>query len=550
VYGLSGSLTMRRLRGAIERALPASDDFFEFLPGEIIAGESLVSRAEAIRSIHFPPSRAALDAAINRLKFDELFMHQLMFAQVRRDREVCPARAVATDASFLKSFVASFPFSLTNAQRRAAWEAVQDCAKDRPMNRLLEGDVGSGKTAVAAIAIAGVTHAGLAAAYLAPTEILAVQQHESLNRSLSFQYSVLDGLAEKRMFPISSVGLLTASRARIGDEEVPRKALLQAVADGLVRCLVGTHALLQGIEIPDLSLVVVDEQHRFGVQQRKALLERIPAPHLLSMTATPIPRSLALTIYGDLDLSVLDQMPSGRKPVATRLAFEKDKKAMWSHVADEAREGRQTFVVCPLIDPSDALGAKSVAEVSKLVANMLPKTIRIGILHGKLPSDEKAAAIDAFRTGQTDVLVSTTVVEVGVDVPNASVMVIVGADRFGLSQLHQLRGRVGRSDAQSHCYLVPDGWSPTAKERLLAMTRTTNGFELAEIDLKLRGAGNVFGTAQSGFPDFKLANESDIGLMKKTRDIAARLLAEDPDLERHPVLREQVRSSFDEVHLE
>lgn len=534
VYGLSGTLTMRRLRSAIESALPAAEELPEFLPAELVADESFPSRAAAVRAIHFPESRAALDAAIARLKFDELLIHQLMFAEVRREREVKPSRVVPTDPDYLKAFVASLPFPLTDAQRRAAWDAVKDCAKDRPMNRLLEGDVGSGKTAVAAIAIAGVTRAGFTSAYLAPTEILASQQQAAVARFCAD----------------TTVGLLTASQARIGEEEVPRKALLQAVSDGRVRCLVGTHALLQGVDIPDLALVVVDEQHRFGVQQRKALLDRTPAPHLLSMTATPIPRSLALTIYGDLDLSVLGEMPAGRKPVATRLVFDKDKKAMWDHVAGEIRDGRQAFVVCPLIDPSDTLGAKSVAEVAKTVANVLPKTVRVGLLHGKLPSDEKAAAIDAFRSGQTDVLVSTTVVEVGVDVPNASAMVIVGAERFGLSQLHQLRGRVGRSDIQSHCYLVPDGWTPSAKERLTAMTRTNNGFELAEIDLKLRGAGNVFGTAQSGFPDFKLANESDIPLMKKTRDIAARLLADDPELGRHPLLRDQVRQSFDEVHLE
>ena len=533
VYGLSGTLTQRRVRDGIRSALSAAAELLDFLPLDILDAESFPPRETAIRDIHFPESRASLDVAVARLKFEELFLHQLMFAEVRREREVRPARPIAMDADHLKSFVASLPFAITGAQRKAAWEVVQDCERERPMNRLLEGDVGSGKTAVAAIAVANVMRAGLASAYLAPTEILASQQQAALFRFLG-----------------PGVGLLTASMARVDGEEVSRKALLDAASAGRVRCLVGTHALLRGIDIPDLSLVVVDEQHRFGVQQRKALLERSPAPHLLSMTATPIPRSLALTIYGDLDLSILDQMPLGRKPVITRLVFDKDKKPMWDHLLREIQAGRQAFVVCPLIDESDTMGAKSVAEVTKIVERVLPRTVRVGVLHGKLPSDEKAAAIAAFRDGTVDVLVSTTVVEVGVDVPNATVMLVSGAERFGLSQLHQLRGRVGRSDVQSFCYLMPDGWSPDAKERLTAMTRTNNGFELAEIDLKLRGAGNVFGTAQSGFPDFKLATPSDVDLMKKTRDWASRILERDPELSEHPLLREQVNVSLDEVHLE
>ncbi len=561
VYSLSGSLTMRRLRSAMLSALPATDECLEFLPKDILETESFPSRSDALRSVHFPESRQELDAAITRLKFEELFLHQLMFAEVRRERLVRPAHPAPMDVEFLKSFVATFPFTLTNAQRKAAWEIVQDCEKDKPMNRLLEGDVGSGKTAVAAIAIANILHAGGSAAYLAPTEILAVQQQRSLSTTLEIASVAPLSRNDKVFISViarspqttrqSLVALLTASQARIGNRDVSRKELLSAVLDGTVRCLVGTHALLQqGVEIPNLTLVVVDEQHRFGVQQRKALLERTPAPHLLSMTATPIPRSLALTIYGDLDLSVLDEMPKGRKPVMTRLVFLKDKQPMWEHVMTEIQAGRQVFVVCPLIDPSDTMGSKSVFEVAAGLKKSLPDHVRIGLLHGKLSSDEKAVAIETFRLGQIDVLVATTVVEVGVDVPNASVMIISGAERFGLSQLHQLRGRVGRSDQQSYCYLMPDSWSPDAKERLMATTRTTNGFELAEIDLKLRGAGNVFGTAQSGFPDFRLATETDVPLMKKARDWSARLLETDPRLELHPLLREQVKVSLDEVHME
>ena len=315
----------------------------------------------------------------------------------------------------------------------------------------------------------------------------------------------------------------------------------------------GTHALLQDrLKLSDFRLVIVDEQHRFGVEQRHALLhtDEGAAPHLLSMSATPIPRTLALTIFGDLELSILNEMPPGRKPVATAVVLEPQQAGMWKHVREQIEMGRQVFVVCPLIDPSDKLGVKSVAEVARELKKGTLKDAKIETLHGRLKTDEKEKAIEKFRTGKIDVLVSTTVVEVGVDIPNASVMVIVGAERFGLAQLHQLRGRVGRSDIQSYCYLLPEQLSGTSEARLRAMEETTDGFRLAQIDLDLRGAGNVFGNAQSGFADFQLATPADTDLMKKARDYATELLAQDPDLEGHPLIRERIERQFEMVHLE
>ncbi len=566
VYGLTGSLTPRRLRQAMQASLGAVKECVEWIPETVRTDGNFPGLSEAVSSVHFPSSKGELDRAVDRLKFDELFLHQLMFADVRRERTIRSAHVIPLDIVFLKSFTASLPFVLTDAQRRAAWEVVQDTEKPHPMNRLLQGDVGSGKTAVAAMAIAHAMHRGMQTAYLAPTEILAMQQQTALVRL--FQRQVLEKIGTVSVSGVGNslnivekvddlptpgvgklIGLLTAGHVRLGDKDVTRSELFVAMKEGNVACLVGTHALLEDrAQLDGLALVVVDEQHRFGVQQRRALLDRDPAPHLLSMTATPIPRSLALTIYGDLDLSVLNQLPKGRKPITTKLVFAKELPGLWQTVEAELHKGRQAYVVCPLIDPSDKLGARSVTDVAAMLK--FGPGIRKGILHGKLKPDEKAAVIDGFREGKIDLLVSTTVVEVGVDVPNATIMVIMNAERFGLSQLHQLRGRVGRSDLTSTCYLIPESWSPNAKERLMAMTRTNDGFELAELDLKLRGAGNVFGSAQSGFPDFKLATPADVPLMKTARDFSARILESDPDLEAHPLLRQKVKEAVERVHLE
>ena len=536
VYGLTGSLTMRRIREAMLVALGTVEELIVWVPSSLRESEAYPSLTQAIREIHFPESPESLQMAIKRLKFDELFLHQLLFAQVRKQREKTSAHVIPIDEPFLKTLVSSLPFVLTNAQKRAAWEMLQDLAKPTPMNRLLEGDVGSGKTVVAAIAIEQVLRHNFLTVYLAPTEILASQQQEALG-----------------FFLDQSIGLLSRGHCKIGQESVKREELFEAIESGKVKCVVGTHALLQeSVPLQKVALIIIDEQHRFGVEQRHALLETgdRQAPHLLSMTATPIPRSLSLTLYGDLNLSILDEMPKGRKPIATALVPESQRSGMWAHIKTQIQAGEQVFVVCPLIDPSDRLGVKSVTEVAKELSQSELKGVRLAVLHGKMKAEEKTRTIQQFRDQEIDVLVATTVVEVGVDIPHATVMVIIGAERFGLAQLHQLRGRVGRSDQQSYCYLLPETLSDQSRSRLQAMVETTNGFVLSEKDLKLRGPGNVFGNSQSGFPDFQLATPADVEIMKKARDWALKLLESDPEFVEHPLIKQRVEQTFENVHLE
>ena len=537
VYRLSGSLKMHRVRTAVSYAFAALSELEDWLPECIRTAEGMLHLVHAVRSIHTPESKTDLEQAIQRLKFDELFLHQLMFAHVRKERKITPAIPMEVRDTILKAFVDSLPFSLTQSQRRAAWEIVQDLSQAHPMNRLLQGDVGSGKTVVAAIAVAQALHDRQLVVYLAPTELLCAQQHAVF----------------MKWFPQESIALFTRSQKNINTEAVKKQDILDRIHAGEVRCVIGTHALMQeSVSLPDVAFVIVDEQHRFGVAQRHALLKKTTqtSPHLLSMTATPIPRSLALTIFGDLAISTLRQMPQGRRPIGTAVVLESQRSEMWKHIKKEVEQGHQVYVVCPLIDPSDVLGTKSVKEIAVLLNKEALKGLRIEVVHGKMKSDEKQATLEAFRKRTIDVLIATTVVEVGVDVPNATVMVIMGAERFGLAQLHQLRGRIGRSNVDSFCYLLPDNAFGPAVERLKLVERIQDGFVLAEEDLKLRGSGNVFGTAQSGFPDFKLATEADVDMMKKAHDHAVSFLQKDPDVSGHPLLQEQIAQAFDRVHLE
>lgn len=537
IYGLSGTLTMKRLRSAIHAALSVAEELTDWVPESIKKAELYPDFSQAIQSVHFPENRRELDAAIIRLKFDELFLHQLLFARSRQDRQKQKSYMIPIDEQTLRTFVAQLSFELTPAQKMAAWEIVQDLAKPNPMNRLLQGDVGSGKTVVAAIAANSVLSNKLSVVYLAPTEILAAQQQAVFSKFLS----------------PNPVALFTRSQRKFNNEDIKKEELLCKIKNSEVLCLVGTHALLEEmVEIPNVALVIVDEQHRFGVAQRHALLEKGKeiSAHLLSMTATPIPRSLSLTIYGDLDISVINQLPKGRKPIGTAIVFKHHRAGMWKHVKSQIEQGQQVYVVCPLIDPSDKLGAKSVTSVSEQLQNGPLKESKIGILHGRLKSDEKQKTIQAFKDGKTAVLVSTTVVEVGIDVPNATVMVIFGAERFGLAQLHQLRGRVGRSEKVSYCYLLTDEENDRVMERLRMLEQSQNGFELAEKDLELRGPGNIFGNAQSGFPDFQFATNADVDLIKISRACTQKLLNEDPELKSHLLIREKVETTFESAHLE
>ena len=545
VYPLTAGITNHLLAGLVERALEELPPVEESLPEAFRARHRLAGAAESYRAIHFPEDEAALDAARRRFAFEELFYLSLGLALLRerRSRGAGPSFPEADPAGFY----GLLPFSLTAAQRRAAEEAAADLRSPRPMNRLVQGDVGSGKTAVAA-ACAWMAHqAGWQSAMMAPTELLA-QQH----------FHTLTALLEPAHM---TVGLLTGSM-----RAAEKRKVLSALQSGDIHLVVGTHALLsQGVEFRRLGLVITDEQHRFGVDQRAALAAKAntpgdPAdaapeenfsPNVLVMSATPIPRTLALIIYGDLDVSVIDELPPGRKPVQTFLIGESKRQRLYGFVRAQVQEGRQVYLVCPAVEenPDGAWDLKAVNEYARVLREEVFPDLRVGLVHGKLKARDKEAAMAAFTAGETDVLVSTTVIEVGVDVPNASLIVIENADRYGLSQLHQLRGRVGRGQHQSWCILVSDNRSPDTRVRLKVLTETTDGFKIAEEDLKLRGPGDFFGARQHGLPALRVANlNTDTRVLKEAQEAAAGLLAEDPDLSRpeHRPLLERVRRLFDQ----
>ena len=527
VYSVSGELTPKQLRAVLHAALPAAELAEETLAESLRRAHGLLPIGEALRAIHFPESMEAAEAADRRFRFEELFFFQLRGAWARRALEKKRAAVIPFDEASTRAFVGSLPFALTGDQKRVIWRILQDLGSGRPMSRLVEGDVGSGKTVVAAMAMHACALVGHKSLLMAPTEVLAEQHHATVSRLLSGT-------------PFRAA-LRTASRK----DEHEGAAIV-----------IGTHALLsRGFAPKHVALVVVDEQHRFGVGQRQDLLQRLPegddgeTPHFLSMTATPIPRSLALALYGDVDFSALKEMPPGRRPVETFLLGERDRKAMLAHVREEAAAGRKTFVVCPLIEPSDTLGVKSAEEEVERLRAELPE-LEIGLLHGKMKADAKRETMAAFAHGPLTVLVSTTVIEVGVDVPSATVMIIEGAERFGLAQLHQLRGRVGRSSLPSRCYLAPSHAAPQALERLRAFTRAADCFELSELDLRFRGPGSLFGEDQSGFADLQRFRPGDTALIEETKAAVQALMADDPDLAAHPELKKKISAEAESVHLE
>ena len=569
VYRAAEGVTSRTIRELMHRALQRVNAIPDPVPPNVVGEEHLEPEPEALRAIHFPEQPVDLERARERLKFDELFTLELGVAYRKRRMER-GARGVVhrVDGELTSAMAEALPFELTGAQRRAIKEIEEDMAVSRPMNRLLQGDVGSGKTAVALYAALIAIQSRHQATIMAPTEVLAGQHVRTLSTLLrpigghdyassllrpaeiAGQQSLLDPSVSPTSSPPDdppgqvSYALLTA--AVTGKE---RQLVLEGIRTGAVDLIVGTHALVQeGVEFADLSLAVIDEQHRFGVHQRVALKEKGAKPDVLIMTATPIPRTLSLTYYGDLDVSVLDEMPPGRQPVATRVArTAAQRRAAYDMVRDEVRAGRQAFVVCAAIDEGNRLEVRAAEKEAERLASQVFPDLRIALLHGRLRPSDKEEVMASFRAGEADVLISTTVIEVGVDVPNASVMLVENAERFGLAQLHQLRGRIGRGVARSFCVLfdesAPD--NEDAKARLEAMARTTDGFELADEDLRLRGEGTLFDIRQSGLPDLKLARlAEDVDLVRRARVRAFEVIDDDPSLERHPELLELLRSTF------
>lgn len=510
----------------------------EFLPDGTRRELLLMPLADALREIHWPRNPNTQEAARRRLAFDELFVLQMAVLKQRQVWRGEPAQPLQVGEPTLDRLIAALPYALTGAQRRAIMQIFGDLKQPIAMHRLLQGDVGSGKTVVAALAMALAANIGAQSALMAPTEILAEQHFNNLKK-------LFDAFAAAKAIPKVELRLLTGSV-----KASEKRAIYDELASGAATIAIGTHALIQeGVNFANLGLVVVDEQHRFGVEQRKALREKGAAaensranPHTLVMTATPIPRTLALTMYGDLDNTVLDEMPPGRQPIETHWVSPPERERAYSFVRSEIAKGRQAFVICPLVEESDKVEAKAaVEEHARLQKEVFPQ-LKLGLLHGRMKPDDKEDVMRKFKDGEYHILVSTSVVEVGIDIPNASVMMIEGANRFGLSQLHQFRGRVGRGQFKSYCLLLADATSDVAEERLQAIVSTTDGFKLAEIDLKLRGPGEFFGTRQSGDPELKLVSIGDQDLLAMAREQAQRIFARDADLSapEHKLLSDKV----------
>ncbi len=562
VYPETSGLSSRWIRAILANLLSdLKGRIPETLPIKILKENNFPPLEKALWQIHFPASEKEAKTAQERFSFEELFSIQLFVLRERLKLSKEKAVPIPVNLDAVKKFVDSLSFQLTDAQKKSSWRILKDLEKPQPMNRLLEGDVGSGKTVVAAMAVLGIAKAGYQAAFMAPTEILSKQHFQEISK-LFYNFNF-------------NIGLLTGKQDQFRSKklkneviEISRKKLLEKALKGDIDILIGTHALIQDkVKFGKLGLVIVDEQHRFGVNQRARLCKssinsngQTIIPHLLSMTATPIPRTLALTIYGDLDLSIIDQLPKGRKKIITRIINPEERQQAYDFIKNQVKEGRQIFVICPRIEAGnkddgkkDILGwaeAKAVKEeYAKLSKEIFPE-LKLAMLHGKMTPKEKEDIMKNFRNKKSDILVSTSVVEVGVDVPNASVMMIEGTDRFGLAQLHQFRGRVGRGDYQSFCFLFTESPSLKTKRRLKALINCNDGFALAEKDLEIRGPGDFTGTRQWGIPDLMMGALKDIKLVEKTREAAKEILLEDPELKKFPLLREKISRFRTRIHLE
>lgn len=541
IYPETKGLSSKWLRSRIKSLLKLASDFTDPLPSQIKNRLGLINLDETIRQIHFPDFSQSLEAAIKRLSFDELFVIALGAELTRKKFCSLRAKRIRFKETKIVSFVKTLPFKLTDCQRRAAWEIIQDLNKDKPMNRLLNGDVGSGKTIVAAMATFCVHLNGKQTALLSPTEVLAFQHYQNFVE-LFKEYNL-------------KIGLKTSSHKLTSKDDLIDSDII-----------IGTHALIQEkVKFKDLALAIVDEQHRFGVRQR-ALIKQKSAqgitPHFLTMTATPIPRTLSLALYGDLDISILDELPQGRQKIETSLVSPRKRAKAYDFIRAEVKKGRQIFVICPLISAQggpvsggekmifDFDSKKAAIEEYQKLKKIIFPDLKIGLLHGRMKSKDKEKIMNKFKKKKLDILVSTSVVEVGVDIPNASVMMIEGAERFGLSQLHQFRGRVGRSKHQSFCLLFNGSWGEETKKRLSIMLKTNNGFKIAEADLRLRGPGEIYGQKQHGIADLRFASLFDYELIKKAKTEAKKLIQIDPTLKSYPLLRKLLKQFEKNTHLE
>ncbi len=557
IYGETQGLTSKGIRFLIE-PLIGRVEATEWLPEPLLEKHAFAEMGDALRAIHFPDSLEEAEAARRRFSFEELFLLQLATLKQKMALARANAPGIKTDIEWLKEALGRLPFELTQSQKKSLWEIIQDMENTHPMNRLLQGDVGSGKTAVAALAALLAARAGFQSAFMAPTEILARQHFETIKKLFA-------RLSEDE---VPAVGMLAAGGAKAFyspelEGDLKRPEFLEKLERGEIAIAIGTHALIQkGISFKKLGLAIVDEQHRFGVRQRAALLARKTVPHYLSMSATPIPRTLMLSVFGDLDVSLITELPSGRKKIITKIAPPSERQATYGFAREKVREGRQVFVICPRIELPDEkekpldpralamLEVRSVKEEYEKLAKKVFPDLKVAMLHGKMKPAEKEKVMADFKAGRADILVSTSVVEVGVDVPNASIMIIEDSDRFGLAQLYQFRGRVGRGEHQSYCFLMTASDKKTENERLKALVAAKNGFELAEHDLRLRGPGEFLGESQTGLPDIAMESLRNPVLVEESRMAAKELLAADPALKKYPLLASRVEGFAKKIHLE
>ena len=562
VYPETEGLSSRWLRYILKPLLSEfKNKVPEILPEKIIKAENFLPIKQAIWQVHFPDSVAQAEKARARFSFEELFLIELsvLKERLRLNKEKAPA--IPLNVELTKEFVSSLPFKLTDAQRKCAWQILKDLEKSRPMSRLLEGDVGSGKTVVGVMAALNVAKTGFQTAFMAPTEILAKQHFQEVIKLLKpfkVRIALLTGKEDK----------IVAQKLENEILEISRAKLLDKARKGEIDVLIGTHALIQDkVKFKNLALCIIDEQHRFGVEQRAKLStsragEEKLIPHLLSMTATPIPRTLALTVYGDLDLSILDEMPKGRKKIITKVIPPEGRNKAYDFIREQVKAEQQVFVICPRIEPSDKrqetrdknmlswTEAKAVKEEYEKLSKKNFPDLKVAMLHGRMNSREKEKIMKDFKNKKIDILVSTSVVEVGIDIRGATVMMIEGAERFGLAQLYQFRGRVGRSNLQSYCFLFTDSPARKTRQRLEAIVAAENGFELAQKDLEIRGPGSLSGVKQWGIPDLAMENLKNLPLIEKTRQAAQEILAEDPDLKKYSPLKERVKKFKKRIHLE